>query len=68
MPEIVKTKIINRYHDDPLADHFEIKKTWELIAQKYYWLTLRANVESYVKGCDVGLVSKSVRHKPYEDL
>ncbi len=29
---------------------------------------LRTDVESYVNGCDVCLASKSVRHKPYDDL
>ncbi len=29
---------------------------------------LRRDVEAYVKGCDVCLASKAVRHKPYGDL
>ena len=51
-----------------MAGHFEIDKTQELIARKYYWPTLRQDVEAYVKGCDVCLASKAVRHKPYGDL
>ena len=39
-----------------------------MIARKYYWLTLRKDVEAYVKKCDVCLASKVVCHKPYEDL
>lgn len=27
IPEIVRIKLINRHHDNPLASHFEIKKT-----------------------------------------
>ncbi len=68
MPKIVRTKLISRHHDDPLAGHFGIDKTRELIAQKYYWPTLRRDVEAYIIGCDVCLASKSVRHKPYGDL
>ncbi len=68
MPEIVRTELINRYHDDPLAGHFEINKTRKLIAQKYYWLTLHHDVEAYVTGCDICLASKAVRHKPYGHL
>ncbi len=45
-----------------------MKKTQELITWKYYWLTLRADIESYVKGCDVCLASKSIKPKPYSDL
>ena len=68
VPEIIRTELISRHHDDPLAGHFGIDKTRELIAQKYYWPTLRHDVEAYVTGCDVCLASKAVRHKPYGDL
>ena len=68
VPEIIRTELISRHHDDPLAGHFGIEKTRELIAQKYYWPTLRRDVEDYVKGCDICLASKAVRHKPYGNL
>ncbi len=68
MPEIVRTELISRHGDDPLAGHFGIDKTRKLIARKYYWPTLCRDVEAYVTGCDVCLASKSVRHKPYGNL
>ena len=68
VPEIIQTELISRHHDDPLAGHFGIEKTQELLSRKYYWPTLRRDVEDYVKGCDVCLASKAVRHKPYGDL
>ncbi len=68
MPEIVRIELISRHHDDLLAGYFGIDKTRELIARKYYWPTLRSDVEAYVIGCDVCLGLKLVRHKPYGDL
>ncbi len=68
VPEVIRIELISRHHDDPLAGHFEIDKTRELIARKYYWSSLWTNIEAYVKACDVCLASKAVRHKPYEDL
>ncbi len=68
VPEIVRTELISRHHDDPLAGYFGIDKIRELIARKYYWPTFRRDVETYVTGCDSYLTSKSVRHKPYGDL
>ena len=56
LPEIIRIEIINRHHDDPLAGHFGVKKTRELVARIYYWPTLRADIEAYVKGCDVSFV------------
>ena len=68
VPEIIRTELISKHHDDLLAGHFGIEKTRELIARKYYWPSLRADVEAYVKGCDVCLASKAVRHKLHGDL
>ena len=66
--EAIRTELISRYHNDLLARHFGIDKTRELVGRKYYWPSLRKNVESYVRGCDICLVSKTVCHKPYGDL
>ena len=68
VPKAIRIELISRHHDNPLAGHFGIEKTRELLARKYYWPTLRHDVEAYVKGCDVCLASKAVRHKPYGDL
>ena len=68
VPEIIRTELISRHHNNPLADHFGIEKTRELIARKYYWPTLHHDVEDYVRGCDVCLALKAVWHKPYGDL
>ena len=68
MPEAIRIELISRHHDDPLAGHFGIEKTRKLLARKYYWPTLKHDVKAYVKGCNVCLASKAVRHKPYGNL
>ena len=68
IPEIIRAELISQHHNNPYAGRFGIDKTWKLIVRKYYWPTLRQDVEAYVKGCDVCLASKAVRHKPYGDL
>lgn len=55
--EVIQTELISRHHDNPLADHFGIDITRELIARKYYWLTLHRDVEYYLKGCNICLAS-----------
>ena len=65
---MIRTELISRHHNNKLASHFDIEKTRELVAQKYYLPTLRHDVEDYLKGCDVCMTSKAVRHKPYGDL
>ena len=68
MPEIICSKVISCHHDDPLAKHFGIDKNQELIGWKYYWPSLKRDVKTYVRGCDICLTSKAVHHKPYGDL
>ena len=60
--------MISRHYNDPLAGRFGIDKTRELVGRKYYWLSLRKDVKNYIRGCDVCLALKTVRHKPYGDL
>lgn len=66
--EITQTELTCIYHDDSFAGYFGIEKTQELIAQKYDWLILKANMQSYVKDCNLCLVLKSVKHKSYGNL
>ena len=66
--KIIRTEFISRHYNDPLAGHFRIEKTPEFFSRKYYWPTLRRDVDDYVRGCNVYLASKAVWHKPYGDL
>ena len=68
VPEIIRSEVISRHHNDLLARHFSIDKTRELLGRKYYWPSLRRDVESYIRRCDICLTSKAVCHKPYRDL
>ena len=64
----IQTELISRHYNNPLVSHFDIKKTCELLAQKYYWPIFRRNVEAYINAYDVCLALKTVRHKPYNNL
>lgn len=68
IPKISYKELISRYYDDLLAGHFWIKKTQELVAQKYYYSIFYYDVKTFVNGYDICLTSKPVRHKPYRDL
>ncbi len=68
VPKVICLELISRHYDNPLASYFDIEKTQELIARKYYWPTLQRDVKDYVKGCNICLASKTVCHNPYGDL
>ncbi len=66
--KVIHSELISKHHNDSLAGHFSIETTCELIARKFYWLTLRQDVKTYIKGYNVCLASKAVHYKPYGDL
>ena len=68
IPNVIYSELISRHHDNLLTNHFGIKKTWDLIARKYYWPMWRQDIEAYIKSCNVYLTSKVICHKPYRDL
>ena len=65
VPKAIQMELINRHHNNLLAGHFGIEKTCKLLAQKYHWPTFCHDVKAYVKGCDICLALKIVRHKRY---
>ena len=66
--EIICFEVVSCQHNDPLAGHFGIDKTWELVGRNHYWLSLRKDVEIYVQGYDICLTLKAVKYKPYSNL
>ena len=75
--ETMRMNALTRNHDDPLVDHFEVKKTLELLHRKYYWFNLnRKNASSnmkqlvreYCESCVVCKRSKTSKHKSYENF
>ena len=68
MSKIIWTELISRHYNNFLVGHFSIDRTREFIGRKYYWPSLKKYVKAYIKGCNVCLLSKAVRHKLYNDL
>ena len=68
MPKAIWIELIRCYHNNLLVGHFGIKKTCNLLAQKYYWPTFCHNVKAYIKGYNISLVSNAVEHKPHSDF
>jgi hypothetical protein len=63
-PEL-KRLILQECHDSPMAGHFGITKTFDLVSRTFHWPGLRKYVSDYVGGCDICQRSKSSNHKPY---
>ena len=60
-----RLQVLHHCHDVPMAGHFGIHKTFELISRRYWWPRLREFVKDYVRSCDTCSRSKHPQHRPY---
>jgi hypothetical protein len=61
----LKKQILQECHDSPMAGHFGITKTFDLVSRTFHWPGMRKYIMDYVGGCDICQRSKSSNHKPY---
>ena len=58
-------RILQQYHDSPLAGHYGVARTQALVEQYFQWPGLAAVVERYARSCDACQRNKVVRHAPF---
>lgn len=51
IPKHLCSEILFSNHNEPLSGHLGVAKTYHRIADRYYWDSLRKDVEKYVRGC-----------------
>ena len=49
----VKAEILRHFHDDPLAGHFGVNRTEELIQRHFHWKNMRKEIQEYVRSCAI---------------
>ena len=65
VPENLRIDILQSHHDSPVAGHFGISKTQELICRNFWWKSLGGDVHKFVKSCDTCNRNKNVNHRPF---
>ena len=56
-------QILATHHNNPLAGHPGIRKTFDLVQREYHWPDMQKDVERYVKGCEVCQCTKPNQKK-----
>jgi hypothetical protein len=49
----LRGEVMKLHHDDPLAGHYGVEKTLELLRRSWYWENMETDVRAYCKECDV---------------
>ena len=60
-----QTQVLQRCHDDPLAGHFGVTKTLDLISRGYWCPQPWKFVKEFIKTCDTCARSKLIHHMTY---
>jgi len=78
VPKIKRAELLSLHHDNTLAGHLGVPKTFERLIQRYYWKGMYADVRRYVKSClkcskvkivkqrRAGLLHPIAAQKPFE--
>ena len=53
VPEELKATVLTQLHNVPTAAHLGVKKTYEKVKQRFYWLNLRKYEEQWCQCCEV---------------
>jgi len=64
----LRLQLLQDHHDPPAMGHPGRAKTLELLARKYYWPSMRKDVDRFVRNCHVCRRTRSTRHVPYGAL
>jgi hypothetical protein len=61
----LQLQLLQSHHDAAAAGYPGRAKTFDLLRRRYYWPTLRRDMERYVANCHTCKRTKSSRHLPY---
>ncbi|CAM6112330.1 unnamed protein product [Calypogeia fissa] len=60
----LRTSILSKAHDTPVADHLGVRKTIDQLQRAYWWPHMTRDVEAYVRSCLGCQQNKSSNQKP----
>ncbi len=66
--DFMRRLLLKQNHDDFHANHFDVKRTLELLKRKYYWFAMSQDVKKYVNACFACHRIKTIKHKFFEQL
>jgi hypothetical protein len=66
--ELIRRLLLKQNHDDSHANHFEVKRTLDLLQRKYFWSAMNQDVKDYVNHCETYHRIKIIKHKSFKQL
>ena len=60
----VKRKLLEDYHNSPIAGHMGFYRTYEVIQRQFYWPRMAKEIKNYVNRCTECQLNKSTHQHP----
>jgi hypothetical protein len=60
----LRRQCLEELHDTPYSGHFGVTKTENAVCRVYWWPTLRADVQEYIRTCDTCQRDKGSQRHP----
>ncbi|CAF4574791.1 unnamed protein product, partial [Didymodactylos carnosus] len=51
IPSSMLPALFRAFHDDPLAGHFSVNRTYHKLQCRYWWPEMKNSIENYIKSC-----------------
>ena len=65
VPLTMRTSVLEQCHNSPMAGHLGVQRTFDVIKREFWWLTMRQDIQEYVRACDIcQRVKPSNQRKP----
>ena len=68
IPDDLRIELMQMHHDDPLAGHYDVAKTIELLLRNYYFPDIHTYIKKYISTCDLCSRGKTPRHPKHGEL
>jgi hypothetical protein len=51
IPQSVRNDLLKTFHEEPIAGHLGVRKTYFRMETRFYWYGMRSDVGKFIKGC-----------------
>ena len=61
VPKELRDTVLRAAHDSPLAGHMSVRKTYQRVAQNFFWPNIRKDIKSHINKCKL-CITKNPMH------
>jgi hypothetical protein len=68
IPDKLRNAVLFQCHDVPCSGHLGMKKAYQKMARRYYWMSMHRDMEAYISACPGCIANKPPPKHPKEPI